>query len=829
MTTKSLGSWTQILATVLLTAQLAISAAAQSGSPLAPLDPARDPADLRRPSHSPLPEQYIWTAGDAAALRPDHAKFTYRDRNLKTDAHAFRGSFTLNRLPASATLYIAGPRSVKAWLNGKLVLDAAADQQSPLGTHVFRAGVNSALRIGRNVLAIQAVRGRGIVAASDSPVVQQLAYGETLVAKILSAAPGIDAPPIVITNSDWRSIAQIPTKWQSPKFNDHTWPLVQSLGPIESSPDFFQWNTDAGMYDWPGYLGMSPYLRTYSLVPSDISHRSGSLDHIEALIHPGAGQPFSVSLSAATSSGSDAPSMLLDFGREIAGRLLIESACNCESQVLVSYGESEGEALSGQNYLGVNPLLIPPRGVARGPKSGFRYAWIRFISGAPHTAFRSIRVEGIAYPVTYRGSFESSDPLLNRIFDTAAYTARLCMQDGIWDAPKRDRGRWAGDLDVTGSVVSDVFGDSFLLDDTLTRLLPPSGHDVNGIPGYTALWVTTLADLYRHNGNKSALELLHTPLLHVLQQMDSELDSSNGFTNNHHRWLFVDWSPGFYAYTANAVEGTELEFVRGYRQGAWLLDQLGDHAASQRYSIRANSLAALARARFASPGGTYGTSWQLNAMAVLSGVARLQDDPAIWSDVFSHVGPGPQEQTITPYFNFYLLQAMAQMDHRREALNWLRTYWGGMIDEGATSFWEAYDLRWPKENPHLSLQADGTSGYFVSLAHGWSSGPASWLLNEILGVKAIDPGFSSVQVRPDLAGLQWVRGAVPTPRGLIRVDANSMRVALDIPASTDVTLLLPAGQWRRDGAPVPSEAAENASRIRITLHTSGHFVFLRQH
>ena len=39
-----------------------------------------------------------------------------------------------------------------------------------------------------------------------------------------------------------------------------------------------------------------------------------------------------------------------------------------------------------------------------------------------------------------------------------------------------------------------------------------------------------------------------------------------------------------------------------------------------------------------------------------------------------------------------------------------------MVREGATSFWEAYDTHWPTGNAHVSLQADGSAGYFVSLA-----------------------------------------------------------------------------------------------------------------
>jgi len=87
----------------------AVAAMAHTNPPGPSLDPARDPSGLHRPAHALLPEQYIWTAGDAAALRPDHAKFTFRDRDRKTEPHAFRGWFTVGRIPAAATIYIAGP------------------------------------------------------------------------------------------------------------------------------------------------------------------------------------------------------------------------------------------------------------------------------------------------------------------------------------------------------------------------------------------------------------------------------------------------------------------------------------------------------------------------------------------------------------------------------------------------------------------------------------------------------------------------------------------------------------------------------------------------
>ncbi len=167
-------------------------------------------------------------------------------------------------------------------------------------------------------------------------------------------------------------------------------------------------------------------------------------------------------------------------------------------------GESESEALKSP-YLGINQLTIPAHGTGHGPKTAFRYAKIRFLSGGTKIRFKSISVDHIYYPVTYAGSFSSSDEMLNRIWEVGAYTAHLCMQDGVWDASKRDRGRWMGDMDVSGRVVEDVFGERPLMEDTLDRLMGPApiNEHINGIPGYSAFWFTGVADYYRHTGSKS--------------------------------------------------------------------------------------------------------------------------------------------------------------------------------------------------------------------------------------------------------------------------------------------------------------------------------------
>jgi alpha-L-rhamnosidase len=778
----------------------ATTTAAHAQNSPTPLDPTRDLSATPPPAHTTLPEQYIWTAGEITASRPDHNKFPWNRSGLRVGPHFFRTHFYLAALPKDATLYLAGPREAHVFLNGHRVADFYSNVDAPIGFHVFHASVATGLQLGDNILAIEAIRGRGVVSATNSPATQQLAYGEVLAAKIVPARFGEIVPALVISDDHWRSFAETPNpSWTTAAFSDSDWQPIQSLGPIESNVDFFQWSADAGMYGWPGYLGQSSALRTFPLPPIAVTHifsGPAKFSNLSALTTPSSSEPFSVTNSnSEQSTDADAPSLLLDFGREIAGRLVVESATPTDAIISIAYGESEIEAMAtgltpgqqGGNYLGTNLLDVPANGVARGPKSGFRYVRIRFLRGAANAAFKSIHAEAIYYPVSDGGSFESSDPLLNRIWETGAYTAHLCMQDGVWDAVKRDRGRWAGDLDIEGRVISTAFGDHALMQQTLAALIPPPREFVNGIPSYSALWITALASLYQHSADKPFLATQHNALLQILATMDSSLAANGLFDNTKHRWLFVDWSPGLYAYTPEARTGTQFQYIRGYRAAATLLAALGDTAGASRYTAQADkALAAIHQLR--DPNGvTYGDTWQINALAALTDTTPSS---LIWTDVLAHVKQdAPTDQVVSPYFNAYVLDAMSVTNHRRAALDWIRTYWGGMLAEGATSFWESYDLRWPKTNPHLSLQADGTTGYFVSMAHGWSSGPTAWLTENVLGITPTSPGYATIAIEPDLLGLDYAKGSVPTPHGLISIRIDKQKgIDLTLPAGVTATL-----------------------------------------
>jgi hypothetical protein len=809
-----------------------------SANTLRPLDPTYNikSPQLESSLHQPLPEEYIWTANEAPAAGE---KLIYKFPGLmeKTEPHYFRHIFTLSSVPAQATLYIAGPRSIKVWLNGQLAESVESDTSSPLGMHTFATSVAKFLQPGKNTIAVEAVRGRGVTGFANSPLVRQQTFGQVMVAKILPEAPGINGKPLMMTAKDWKSTTEASSGWQTARFDDSSWKPVQSIGSIESTVELFQWNADAGLYDWPGYDGISGYLAHLNLPVSKVLATyagRGTFHHLDALTANHTSE-FGVTLPAKTLTDEEAPSLFLDFGRELTGRIEIVSDSDSPAIVTIQMGESESEALKVP-YLGVNQLTIPPHSTQYGPKTAFRYAKIRFVGGGPELRFKDIQVDHIYYPVTYSGSFASSDEMLNRIWEVGAYTAHLCMQDGVWDASKRDRGRWMGDMDVSGRVIEDVFGERPLMEDTLDRLMGPAPVDqhVNGIPGYSAFWFTGVADYYRHTGSKEFLERMRDRMLQLLHDVDAEFDGRGIYANKSNVWLYVDWSPDLNGDTPETRRATTFEYARAYHEAAWLLRELGDTASAERYELRAAQLKEASNQYLLDPSThTFGPRWQTNAAAVLGGVADPKQYGDIWNHVFSSVGHIKYNPyIISPYYNYYVIRAMAKINHRKAALDWIRQYWGGMIEEGATSMWEGYDPSWYKEDFHSSLQADNRSGYFVSLAHGWSAGPTAWLMEEVLGIEPTGPGFSTVDIRPDLIDLTWAKGAEPTPRGLLKIEArregSNTQIDLDLPEGTIARASVPVSSASTkilvNGTPQTAALEENGTRGVVTLHHAGHYI-----
>jgi len=752
------------------------------------------PASARPPTLDPTYGLPLPTKAPAA-VPADKARWVWADTTKDNQTVLFRRTFNLAAAPRWATLYITADDFFTLSVNGKAVDHSApTPKDDNVWQHVHRVNVTPFLTAGRNVLAVRALNAGGAAG---------------LVARL--EMPG-RAP--VETDARWRDwTGAAPAGWEAAAFDDASWRPATVIAALTGGP----WSGAGGLLDWPGYDVNMPYLAHLALRPVSVQTLgAGTLEGAATLVGRG---PVRLTAHPAPMGAVDPTGLLLDFGKEVAGRIQVMGAEG--AQVQVATGESREECLKSP-WGGPHLLTCDAAGKAASPYSAFRYARLSFL-GPQVTTLSGVTLDYKYYPVRYKGSFACSDPLLTKLWYTGAYTAHLCMQEDIWDAPKRDRARWIGDLHVSGRVIDTVFADKFLMEQTMQRLRDdaqggqpatalPRGH-VNGIPGYSCAWVCTLADFHRHLGDYAYLHKQHDLLVSLLGYMQGELDDKNLFANNRHAWPFVDWSPGFESDTPSARAATLLFYVRAARDAVFLLREMGDQANAAKYSAWADTLTLAARQNLLSAQtNTYGDRLQENAMAVYSGVATPSQQKAIYAAVLNPDSPAWDKTgsppynngVISPYYNNYVIYAMSRTGHTPETLRVLRGYWGAMLAQGATSCWEAYDPHWPKSDFHANLYADGNHGYFVSLCHGWSSGPTSWLSERVLGVRPIGGGFKTAEIAPDLGDLRWAEGDVPTPRGPIHVRLDKADAGLSaritLPPGVDARVTLGARTVRLNRA-----------------------------
>ena len=105
-----------------------------------------------------------------------------------------------------------------------------------------------------------------------------------------------------------------------------------------------------------------------------------------------------------------------------------------------------------------------------------------------------------------------------------------------------------------------------------------------------------------------------------------------------------------------------------------------------------------------------------------------------------------------------------------------------MLDKGATSFWENFDIEWtsgsgridefPEENQkdiHGDFGAHCYTGFRHSLCHGWSSGILAFLIENVVGIQMQEQGFKKIKIQP-MESLDCMKCDVPTPYGILSLE-----------------------------------------------------------
>jgi hypothetical protein len=350
----------------------------------------------------------------------------------------------------------------------------------------------------------------------------------------------------------------------------------------------------------------------------------------------------------------------------------------------------------------------------------------------------------------------------------------------LWDGIKRDRLVWAGDMHPEILSILSLFGEHRCVEESLifARKEAPLPNFMNGIPSYSLWWLLIISDYYMHNKNLSFLEKEKKYITELIILIDSLIDNEGNLNFN---FFFLDWpssdskevKAGVYALCEYAIKKTKLI----YSALGLELDIL------QRILLKLNKTL---------DGGCFK---QIHAIKVLCGHSKADN-------IIHKLLDGGAKGLST--FMSYILMSIAKAGKTTEALDIMKEYYGAMLNLGATTFWEDFNIDWTancnridnlpeigQKDIHKDFGNYCYKGYRHSLCHGWSSGPVPFLMQNILGIKELEPGCRVIEIKPNLGNLKYAKGTYPTPYGLIEIEHinNNGKIISKITGPENVELI----------------------------------------
>jgi alpha-L-rhamnosidase len=452
---------------------------------------------------------------------------------------------------------------------------------------------------------------------------------------------------------------------------------------------------------------------------------------------------------------------------------------------------------------------------------GFRYMQLTIRNATQPVQISAAGATFTSYPFTLSGSFNSSDSLLNAIWNESAYTVLVTTEDAFVDCPGREKGQW---MDMSGPMSSYyAYGNQAIaaryLRTTIQSqsaqgrmFLPyPSAFPFE-LPDQTMWWGMHLWQYYLHFGDITVLQDLYPALVQLNAWYQQNL-SSRGLLNaswpdspSGALWTWIDWGHRTNLNVARYLGGKQGEmaaldalYYKFLMDAASIANALGKTPDAQQFQAQAQALKTAFNTYYWDPVAGY--YWddvphtikgdQASILAVLYGIAPAANWVPIINSVMDsqyHVGQS------SPSFYFFILQALSQAGMTNSGANAVRSLWGQMMAQGATTWWESWNL----SLDHMGNPIPPGTIPHVSLAHNYGTSPLYFLSTRVLGVQPTGPGFSTFSVSPGTSAVQSVTGTVPTPRGVISVSwssittpANVFNLAVTAPPNSVASLFIP--------------------------------------
>ena len=526
-----------------------------------------------------------------------------------------------------------------------------------------------------------------------------------------------------------------------------------------------------------------------------------------------------------------------DFGKDAFGTLVLDISPTANDTIIVHLGEktdrinkinrNPGGTIRYQKVLlPVEPgktryiLDLPPDSRNTGPAAihlpdsigvitPFRYCELENCSFAikPENIFQKVYWyyfdDGMSF-------FESSDTILNQVWDICKYSMKATSFAGIYVDGDRERIPYEADayINQLGHYYTDR-------EYSLARL---TNEYFIKHPTWPTEWILQTVPMFyndfMYTGNNESVnkyynELQHKTLISLAREdglissknITDEIMTSLGFSNAKERIRdIVDWPP------SQKDTGWKLATSDGERDGydmveintvvnafhyrnlvlmAELAGYLGKSVDSVLYRNQASKVKKTINEKFLNrTRGIYvdgefsqHSSLHANMMVLAFGLVPDEFKKTVIDFIKS------RGMACSVYGAQFLLEGLYRAGESDYAYILLTAThdrgWWNMIRSGSTITMEAWDMKY-KPNSDWN--------------HAWGAAPANIIPGYMWGIVPVKPGYSRAVIKPQLSNLTYSKTSVPTIRGKIKVEfketGKSKEYFITIPANMECDFIL---------------------------------------
>ena len=332
---------------------------------------------------------------------------------------------------------------------------------------------------------------------------------------------------------------------------------------------------------------------------------------------------------------------------------------------------------------------------------------------------------------------EETPEMIRKINEVSVSTLRECMQTVYEDGPKRDHRLWVGDLYLESLANRHSFRNFDLTKRCLYLFAALTAEDgtiisnlyENPVPHpqvgsymltYSLLYNSTLLEYLKDTGDTATAAELWPVAKRQIEDALTYVNDDYIFDKSRKAvWLFFDWRDGL-----DIDAPIQAAVIFALNQTYELANILGKGSDVKQWkNIEKNMIKAARKHMYDKQGGVIlsGEDRQLSVMSqawmVKAGVLNQTEGQKAIATALNNestVMPG------TPYATHYLIDAMLQCGMNESAKDYLLDYWGGMVNKGADTFWEAYD-------PHNDFISPYNFHPLNSYCHAWSCTPVYFI------------------------------------------------------------------------------------------------------